>query len=303
MTRLGLDIGGTKLCAAAVTGVGTVVVSRTAPTPAQDGPTAILDAAAALVRAVAAEAGVATDHLGVGTAGVVDRRGGTIVSATSALRGWAGTDVRAGLSSRLGGTRIEVVNDVHAFALGEASLGVGRGAASVLAVALGTGVGGAFVGPDAHLLTGAHHVAGHIGHLTVPAAVGLPCPCGRTGHLEAVASGPAVVQRYRHAGGSARTGHDVAAALADGDLRAAEVVRVAGQSLGIALASATALVDPAVIVVGGGALGIGPSLLAAAQTAYQNVALPILAEVPIRLAALELPVAVGAATLIPEGER
>ncbi|GAA1735347.1 ROK family protein [Isoptericola hypogeus] len=302
---VGLDIGGTKMCAVAVTAAGTVLASREVPTPASQGPDAILDAGAALVRGVvgmvAAISGTTgpVRRLGVGTAGVVDRRTGTIVAATSALPGWAGTAVRAELAHRLGGIPVTLVNDVHAVALAEGLWGAAAGARGYLTVTVGTGVGGAVV-VDGSVVVGRRHLAGHVGHVSVPEAVGEPCPCGRSGHLEAVASGPAMVAAYRGLGGQARTGHDLARAVARGDDRARQVVRHAGAALGTALGSLAAALDPEVVVVGGGALDIGDDLLDAARASLAVSALPGLAGLPVLRATVRDAGAVGAASLVLE---
>src|SRR5699024_10015428 len=91
---------------------------------------------------------------------------------------------------------VRAVNDVHAHALGEAVAGASRGSASSLLVAAGTGIGGGFI-TDGHLLTGRNSAAGHIGHVPSAPAAGLDCPCGGTGHVEAIASGPAILETYR----------------------------------------------------------------------------------------------------------
>ena len=134
-------------------------------------------------------------RLGIGAAGVIDPATGTVVSATDSLPGWAGTDLVSELSARTG-LAVRAVNDVHAHALGESVAGASRGSASSLLVAAGTGIGGGFI-TDGHLLTGRNSAAGHIGHVPSAAAAGLDCPCGGTGHVEAIASGPAILATYR----------------------------------------------------------------------------------------------------------
>lgn len=291
---VGLDIGGTKTLAVLADEAGGVRAVHRVATPAGRGPAAVLDAAAEAVRAVLAARDAASSVLlGVGTAGVVDRSAGTVVAATAALPGWAGTDVAGGLAERLGVPRPVLLNDVHAFALAEGWLGAAAGRPDYLALTVGTGVGGAVVA-GGRLVTGAHHRAGHLGHVVVPQAVGLPCPCGATSHLESVASGPAMVAGLREAGRDVRTAEDVALALRAGDAAAGAVVRRAGEALGTALAGLAAAVDPALVVVGGGALGVGEELLEAARRALAAAALPPLGNLPLRRAVLDEAVAVGA---------
>lgn len=295
MTTTGLDIGGTKTVALLMDQDGTVVATHRLRTPAEAGPYAVLNAAAEAVRRVHELAGAPLPRLlGVGTAGVVDRATGRIITATSAMRGWAGADVRGELSARLDGARVVVRNDVHAFALAEGWRGAAAGARDYLALTVGTGIGGAVVS-GGRLIEGAHQRAGHLGHVAVPQAHGVLCPCGATGHLEAVASGPAMVQALNAAGGEVGTAEDIAAAVAAGDERAVSVVRRAGEALGNALASLVAVTDPELVVIGGGALGVGDMFLDAARSALPGYALPPLGQVPIRRSRVEEPVAVGAA--------
>ena len=281
--RLGLDIGGTKMLAVLADSTGTILARCETPTPARSGPAAIIAAAARILREVAGPGPV--HRLGVGTAGVVDHTTGTILAATDALPGWAGTPLAAELSALLDGAQVSVVNDVVAFALGEGRFGAAAGVDSCVAVTVGTGVGGAVVVGGTPLV-GAHHLAGHVGHMAVPQAGDRPCPCGRRGHVEAIASGTAMVETYRLAGGQAATLVDVAAALRAGDDRAADAVRLAGRGLGTALASLANVVDPQVIVVGGGALQVGELLLAETRAAFTETALASLAGVEIRHALL-----------------
>ncbi|MBK8436619.1 MAG: ROK family protein [Austwickia sp.] len=151
------------------------------------------------------------DRGGVSTAGVVDTTTGTITTATTSLRGWSGTPVAAVVSERIG-LPVHVLNDGLAFGVGESVYGLGsrlRGTGgrvpSMLLVVVGTGIGGAIVVGDDPWL-GARGVAGHVGHVPVPEADGLPCPCGRTGHVEAVGGGAGLLAAYHRGGGDRSVG-------------------------------------------------------------------------------------------------
>lgn len=263
---VGLDLGGTKMAAALVDSGGTLQGPvSSCPTPAHEGPTAMLNAISGLIATVV-ETGThqepgkaaAITAVGIGTAGVVDVERGTILSATDAITGWAGTQVAAGVRERLaaqglGELPIHVENDVDAYAAGEAWLGAGTGAEVVLMVAVGTGVGGALV-LDGRTRRGAHHVAGEIGHVPVPGAQGEPCTCGRTGHLEGVTAGPQIHRRYLAKGGDPDVpdARGVEGRAAAGDDIAAEVYRDSAACLGRALAGLVTVIDPDVVVVSGG---------------------------------------------------
>ncbi|MFE3450769.1 ROK family protein [Nonomuraea sp. NPDC059194] len=291
---VGVDIGGTKTSAGLVDAHGTLQAARTRATPASAGPAAVIAAAVELVRELGL-GGVAA--VGVGSAGVIDAERGLVVSATDAIAGWAGTDLRGELSRQLG-LPVAVVNDVHAHALGEHWIGAAAGRRDVLLVAVGTGVGASLVlgGTVRH---GAHWTAGHAGHLPSPFARDLPCPCGGRGHLEAIASGPALLAEYRRRGG---TGAARPAELAEGGDRLAIAVLTEGAAaLGSAIGGLVNLVDPEIVVVGGGVANSGALWWQAMRQAAAAEVLPALRAVPIEPAALGSEAAlVGAARLAME---
>lgn len=274
-----VDIGGTKIAAALVDRDGGVVRRSEAPTPARAGAGAVLSTASALVASLRDDA-----HrllaLGVGSAGVIDPVGGHVLGATDALPGWAGTDLRGELAARTG-LATTVVNDVHAHALGESRYGAARGRRTALFVAVGTGVGGAFVLPGGTLV-GANAAAGHVGHVPSAHARDLPCSCGATGHLEAIASGPALVREHTR-----RTGVEVAdleavvAAASAGDAEAASVIRLGGLAVGATIGGLVNVLDPDVVVVGGGVVNAGDPWWAALVEGSAAELLPSLRDVEI----------------------
>nr|WP_223184049.1 ROK family protein [Streptomyces sp. CBMA291] len=283
---MGIDIGGTKTLAALVGPDGTVLDQARADTPAARGPDAVLRTAADLARRLGGAGPV-----GVGAAGLIDPATGVVRYATDSLPGWAGTPVAEALAQRIG-RPVVVDNDVNAAALGESWAGAARGHAHVLLVAVGTGLGGGLVRGGA-VDHGARGGAGEAAHLPAPDADRLTCGCGRTGHLEGVASGTGLARAYRLRTGADVTGREVAARCAAGDPAAVEVLATAGHALGRALAGLVALLDPQTVVVAGGA---GEALLPYAQDAYAAERLPVHADVRLVPAALGgAAVAVGAA--------
>ncbi|MET8117806.1 ROK family protein [Micromonospora sp. NPDC005189] len=297
-----LDIGGTKTAAAIVTRHGEVVDRVTATTPGRAGATAILDTAADLVDRLRARAtGTRIRALGVGSAGVIDHRTGQVLSATDALAGWAGTDLRGRLGEQLG-LPVAVINDVHAHALGEARYGVAAGYETTLFIAVGTGIGASFV-IDGTVLAGAHSTAGHAGHQPSPYAGRLACTCGGQGHLEAIASGPGLTEEYvRRTGQSVDDLRAVAARAADGDATAREVVLLGGAAVGSAVGGLVNMLDPGAVVVGGGVAGLGDPWWQALRDAVRRETLPSLDGVPVLASALgsDAPL-LGAASLAWEG--
>ncbi|WP_433221930.1 ROK family protein [Dactylosporangium sp. CS-047395] len=265
----GLDIGGTKIAAGLVSADGRLLRSDRVPTP-RTGADTVLAAAADLATRVMAGETVA--GVGVGAPGVIDRVAGTVLSATDVLPGWAGAPVRPALERRLG-RPVTVDNDVRAMALGEVRAGAARGHADVLFVSVGTGIGGALA-HHGRLRRGPHGTAGEVGHLLAGQTGPIACGCGRTDHVEAVASGPAIA-----AGGP------------DALPRAAAV-------LGRALAGLVTALDVDAVVIGGGVAQAGAAFLTPLERALRAEVLPPLRAIPILGAALgaDAPI-VGAALL------
>lgn len=309
---IGVDLGGTKTAAGLVTQDGDVLFSETIPTLSREGGEAILNATAELVlrvRRSAAADGLGIAGVGVGSAGVIDAARGTVVSATDAILGWAGTDIAGGLAGRTG-LRAAVVNDVHAHALGEAWRGAAAATSSSLLMAFGTGVGGSFV-VDGRPLLGHRWVGGHVGHLASPfahdaAGSPLPCVCGRAGHVEAIASGPALHAEYLRRGGDPAVPDTraVFALAADGDLHrgdpvAQAAVNVAARAAGQAAGGLANALDPEILVVSGGLADAGPLWWDAMEAAFRAELMPPLESMPLVRATLGGAAAlVGAARLV-----
>lgn len=282
---IGVDLGGTKTAVALVADDGTMGEVVTAPTPARVSPDAVLDTVAELAGKVITDDVVG---LGVGTAGVVDTTTGTIISATDVFTDWIGTDVAGGLRKRLGweaSRPVEVLNDVDAHAMGEWRFGAGKDLESLLMVAVGTGVGGAVVLADG-LRTGAHHVAGEMGHMPTPGAEGLFCPCGRPGHLEAIAAGPAMERRHVAFGGDDVDGRELMRRASDGDPLALQVVTEAAEALGRAIAGIVTVLDPASVVIGGGVAQAGEVWWEPLRRTIRAELVPVLADIPVLKAQL-----------------
>lgn len=273
---LGIDIGGTKIAAGLVTSIGKVLTSRRCPTPLTGGQD-ILRAALALSQALLAEADQPIAAVGIGTGGQVDCGRGLILYASELLPGWTGTPVQARFEETLG-LPTYVDNDVNALAVGESRFGAGLGMATVLYVALGTGVGGALVlGGRVH--HGAHGSGGEIGSLLLtidPAA--RRAQSGEIGTLEAYASGPGLVQTWREltlCTDDSATGFTIAEeARRDPESAAARAVTQTGEYLGFGLVTLVNVLDPDLIVIGGGLSGLGDLLLTPARKVLLARALP-----------------------------
>lgn len=306
---IGVDLGGTKTAAGVVSGNGTVLFAETVPTLNRDGGDAILDATAALVSSLIGRAqaeGVAVSGVGVGSAGVIDAGRGVVVSATDAILGWAGTELTAGLAARLGldPAAVRAVNDVHAHALGEAWTGAAAGTSSSLLVAFGTGVGGSFV-LDGQPVLGHRYVGGHVGHFASPYAFhegeAVPCVCGGAGHVEAIASGPAIREAYLRLCGTspAADARAVFGHAGHGDAIAIQAVGRGAAAAGQAVGGLANILDPEVVVVSGGLADAGAPWWRPMERALRAELLPALAGLPVLPAKLGNAAAiVGAARLV-----
>ncbi|UFU06471.1 ROK family protein [Ruania halotolerans] len=286
---IGVDIGGTKTAAAVVGPDGRLGRLHTAPTRAAAGPDAVLDGVRRLVADVRHEAARdgwgAPGAVGIATAGMVDTGSGVIAGANETFPGWPGTPVKARLTQDLG-VAVTVLNDARAHAIGEAWAGAAAGVPSALVVAIGTGVGGAVVF-DGQVLGGAHHAAGEMGHMPSAGAGELRCPCGRVGHLEAVACGPAIAEQFRFQDPGRPAGTPEVLRLADaGNENAVAVVRRAGTALGQAIAGVVTVVDPHVVVLGGGVAGASAVWWDAVCETLRTELVAPLRDIPVRLSTL-----------------
>ena len=236
--RIGVDLGGTKIEAIVLDGPREVLRRRVA-TPRGD-----YAATIAAVAALVSEAGHGT--VGVGSPGALSRVTGLVKNANST---WLiGKPLKDDLERALG-REVRLENDANCFVLSEAVDGAGKGAGVVFGVILGTGVGGGIVA-HGRLLTGPNAIAGEWGHnpLPAPTAQDLPLPacyCGRAGCIETYLSGPGLSREHEALTGS-RLGAEEIASLQGESLRRYE------ERLARALASVINVLDPDVIVLGGG---------------------------------------------------
>ncbi|MBO1754550.1 ROK family protein [Allobranchiibius sp. CTAmp26] len=275
---VGVDLGGTKTNAALIDREGHILRRATSRTPGRGGPGEIVRTVGRLVEQVGRHA-----HplgVGVGSAGVIDHVRGEVVSATSVLRDWAGTPIRQVLEQWTG-LPVVVDNDVHTHALGELWRGRAREVHSMLLVAVGTGVGASLV-LDGEVWHGARHVAGHLGHIVSAYADGRPCVCGGWGHLESVASGPAICAEVaRQTGEPVDRLQDVVHAADAGSAIETDALRQGALALGVAVGGVVNLLDPQLVVVTGGVTGAGPSWWTAMDRALRAELLPATRDVPV----------------------
>jgi len=244
--RIGIDLGGTKIEGVVLDRANQVVFRTRIPTEQEAGYTHILDRIAGLtatLRAHAPDCGA----LGLGTPGAISTVDGTMKNSNTACLNRR--DLRADVENRVG-LRVVMENDANCFALAEAIAGAGHGAAFVFGIIMGTGVGGGMV-VNGHVRRGLQNIAGEWGHHCIDPA-GPPCYCGQRGCVEAHIAGPAVSRQYAARTGEALTMHEIVARARAGDVPAVEVVEHFLDRFGRAVANLIDILDPDVIVLGGG---------------------------------------------------
>ncbi|WP_159993797.1 ROK family protein [Roseomonas sp. 18066] len=248
--RIGIDLGGTKTEIVALDDGGAVRLRRRIPTPGDyDG---IIAGMAGLVEGAASELGATLPRLGIGIPGSLSPASGLVRNAnTQCLNGRA---LDRDLAARLG-RDVRVSNDANCLALSEAADGAGAGYGTVFAVILGTGVGAGLV-VQGRLIEGLNRVAGEWGHTPLPWSTpgeehpGPRCWCGLHGCLETFLCGPALAADWKGEGHRDAGGIEDAAAA--GDTRAAAALERHASRLARALAATANLLDPDVVVLGGG---------------------------------------------------
>jgi fructokinase len=249
--RIGVDLGGTKIEAAALDEDGTLLARRRVPTP-RDDYDATLAAIARLVRELEAETGT-RGSVGVGMPGALSPATALVKNANST---WLnGRALDRDLSSLLG-RPLRFANDANCFALSEAVDGAAAGARVVFGVILGTGTGGGVV-VDRKALTGPNAIAGEWGHNPLPWPrpgewPGPPCYCGKTGCVETFLSGPGLARDYAESSGGHLEAPEVVARAEAGEPGANAALERYEERLARALAVVLNVLDPDVIVLGGG---------------------------------------------------
>lgn len=304
---IGVDLGGTKISAGAVSEDGARTVGlRSVETQAELGADGVVDRIVALVEGVILdamhEAGAKRSEfrgIGIGAPGPLDREKGLVIIAPNL--GWRDFPLRDRVSARLG-LPATLDNDANCATVGEWWLGAARGARNVVGITIGTGIGGGLI-VNGELYHGSSDVAGEIGHTTIDVN-GRHCKCGNYGCLEAYASGPAIATRAREAlvredtasvlpsmvkGQLDKvTAELVYQAAKQGDALANEIVRDTARYLGAGIATLLNVLNPDVVVVAGGVTFAGEALFGPLRTEVRRRAFKPAVEAA-RMVPAELP--------------
>lgn len=291
----GIDIGGTTVKIGLIAEDGALLTRWEIPTRKGSAPDGLLQDIRIALEGCMAERGIAKeDILGIGMAAPGP------VTADGVLHGcvnigWGDVALSEAAEQIIGIRPVFIGNDARVAALGEAVYGAGKDAKSMLMITLGTGVGGGFV-QDGKILMGESGVAGEIGHMTIDLNETIPCGCGKKGCLEQYASATGMVrmaERFLRESdadsmlrGQAITAKLLWDAAKAGDGLAKAILEQVCNRLGIALANAVYLLDPEMILIGGGVCAAGEFLLEQLRPAYQRQVFPHSREKKFALASL-----------------
>lgn len=271
--HIAVDVGGTHIRAALFPDDEPTILRRTkSDTPRSPHPDDILEAILHTIRQVMPAQEDSLCGVALGAPGPLDPFEGVVISAPN-IPSWHNVPLRQWLADRLP-CPVQIGNDANLAALGEWQFGAGRGASDLVYLTISTGIGGGVIA-DGRLLLGRRGLAAELGHITV-LPDGPQCNCGQRGHLEALASGPAIAREARRSlsdlsrpsllrdlsGGDSSqiTAEMIAQAALAGDELAQQLIATAGRHIGQALASILCVFNPSTIILGGGVSQAGPLL-------------------------------------------
>jgi len=276
MKTVGIDIGGTKIAGALVNEAGEILRDLKVPTPAND-PVSLQAAVVKMVEEL--RAGEQVSAVGVAAAGFIDAKQSVVYYSPNLS--WRNEPLKEKLEAELG-LPVVIENDANAAGWAEYRFGAGAGYHHMMMLTIGTGVGGAIVA-NGELFRGGFGIGAELGHMNfVPK--GKLCGCGQYGCLEQYGSGTALLNSAKElvASGSEEakrlmelsanvpelTGNEVYQAIQEGDPGALRLLSDLGSNLGLAVASLVAVLDPEIVVIGGGVSAAGELLLEPIRAAY-----------------------------------
>lgn len=274
---LAVDIGASHATIAVTDLVGTVIAEHSEPLDVRLGPvpvlTRVVDDADRLLAGIG-RSGRDLAAIGIGIPGPVEHSTGQPVNPPI-MPGWDRFDVPGWVRQHLD-VPVLVDNDVNIMALGERALAY-PGVGHLMFVKIATGIGAGVISGGA-LQRGAQGIAGDIGHVRVARGANVPCHCGNTGCLEALASGPAIARALRAQGVDAETGNDVIDLVKRGNIDAIQAVRQAGRDIGEVLTACVSLINPSVIAIGGSMARVGEHLIAGVREVVYTRSIPLATE-------------------------
>ena len=247
MFRIGIDLGGTKIEGIVLDENGAELFRKRIETEQQKGYGHILNRITSLYGDLAASIRGTAHRIGIGTPGAISRRTGLLKNSNTVCLN--GQPLKTDLE-RLLGQKLEIQNDANCFAMAEALYGAGKGKNLVFGVIMGTGCGGGIV-YKGEVITGPQAIAGEWGHMSINPA-GPQCYCGQRGCVETYISGGGAEARYAEQHGKKRSFVEIEHAYYRGEAQATDFMKGFFRNFGRALANLIDVLDPDIIVLGGG---------------------------------------------------
>jgi fructokinase len=247
MFRIGMDLGGTKIEGIVLDGQGRELFRKRIGTEQESGYRHILNRIKELHGELAAQIQNQPHTLGLGAPGAVSPRTGLVKNSNTLCL--VGQPMKTDLENLLG-RKIEIQNDANCFAMAEALHGAGRGKKLVFGVIMGTGCGGGIV-HHGEVIAGPQGIAGEWGHMSIDPN-GPACYCGQRGCVETLISGGGLEARYAEKFGIKKSLREIEKDFYAGEPKAVEFMKIFFRNFGRAIANLIAVLDPDIIVVGGG---------------------------------------------------
>ncbi|HTY13313.1 MAG TPA: ROK family protein [Candidatus Omnitrophota bacterium] len=262
---IGIDLGGTKIAAAAADECGCILSEIIVPTEAKKGKKQVIHNVVKAINALTISLRAKIEKIGVGVPGPIDFKTGIVIDPPN-LPGWKQVNLKAELGKHFRAP-IFIDNDANCAALGEAEFGAGMHANDFIFITVSTGIGGGII-IDRKLYRGVNGSAGEFGHMIIDPS-GFKCGCGNKGDLEAMASGTSI---------KTRSGEDAMAIHIEaqqGDKKALKVIEETAKYLGIGIANLVNILNPELVVVGGGLSNMGELLLKPTRKEFNKHALAL----------------------------
>jgi len=272
--NLAIDLGGTKITAAVADESGKIIFRKTIATEAHKGKKAVLDNLIGLAHDTVKESKIKLSQIvkiGIGAPGPVIPSEGAVIDPPN-LPGWDKVPLRDILQEEFGKPVI-VENDANAAAVAENLFGAGKGSLNMIYVTVSTGIGGGII-INGKLYNGARGTAGEVGHMIVK-DMGNLCSCGARGCLEAMASGTALGKMGEKIFNRKIDAVEIEKLALSGDKRAQELINIVAHYLGVGISNLVNILNPEVVVIGGGMSNLGNLLLEPVRRFVKDNALVI----------------------------
>lgn len=244
---IGLDVGATKIAAGLVVKQGKILKKKILKTEVWKGKKVILTN---INKAIESVWKPKVQAIGIGMAGQCETKTGTFLSGPNFPKNFRNIKIKKILESKFK-VPVFLDNDARCFTLAESIFGVGKNYKNIIGITIGTGIGSGVI-IDGKIYRGKNNTAGEIGHQTLDTSPPFRCSCGRRGHFEALVSGKAMINFYKHLTGKTKSTFEITKLAKRGDKTAQNVITLLSKYLTLGLANVIHIFNPEIIVLGGG---------------------------------------------------